>query len=126
MTRIQSNLARAAVLALGLGAGAAHAADRQIAINPMLSVTWYTLTGGKTTPAPALQQHMSVGFWQRSSGAAQGVGSINTGVVEFQLPENPPQRVRSATLVFKARATQCWGAEPVVYEAFGYTGAFRA
>ena len=34
--------------------------------------------------------HMMVGFWQRSSGAKAGVGSINTGVVELQLPRTPP------------------------------------
>jgi len=69
--------------------------------------------------------HMMVGFWQRSSGAKIGVGSINTGVVEFQLPENPPQRIRSATLQFRARASQCAGAEPVVFEVFGYAGNGR-
>ena len=98
------------------------AADRQIGIDPMLSVHWSTLTGGPTTPAAAMGNNMMVGFWQRSSGAKAGVGSINTGVVEFQLPENPPQRIRSATLQFKARASQCSGAEPVVFEVFGFAG----
>ena len=70
-------------------AAMAHAADRQIGVDPMLSVHWGTLTGGATTPAPQLGNHMLAGFWQRSSGAKAGVGSINTGVVEFQLPENP-------------------------------------
>lgn len=104
----------------------ASAADRQIGVDPMLSVHWSTLTGGPTTPAPAMGNHMMVGFWQRSSGAKQGVGSINTGVVEFQLPENAPQRIRSATLQFRARASQCAGAEPVVFEVFGYAGNGRA
>ena len=85
------------------------AADRQIGIDPMLSVHWGTLTGGPTTPAATMGNHMMVGFWQRSSGAKAGVGSINTGVVEFQLPENPPQRIRSATLQFKARASPVLG-----------------
>ncbi len=101
------------------------AADRQIGVDPMLSVHWSTLTGGPTTPAAQMGNHMMVGFWQRSSGAKAGVGSINTGVVEFQLPENPPQRIRSATLQFKARASQCSGAEPVVFEVFGYAGNGR-
>jgi hypothetical protein len=103
-------------------AAMAHAADRQIGVDPMLSVHWGTLTGGPTTPAAQMGNHMMVGFWQRSSGAKAGVGSINTGVVEFQLPENPPQRIRSATLQFKARASQCSGAEPVVFEVYGYAG----
>ena len=59
-------------------AAMAHAADRQIGIDPMLSVHWGTLTGGATTPAAQMGNHMMVGFWQRSSGAKAGVGSINT------------------------------------------------
>lgn len=106
-------------------AALSHAADRQIGVDPMLSVHWGTLTGG--APAqPQMGNNMMVGFWQRSSGAKAGVGSINTGVVEFQLPENPPQRIRSATLQFRARASQCSGAEPVVFEVFGYAGNGRA
>ena len=101
---------------------ASSAVDRQIGIDPMLSVHWSTLTGGPTTPAATMGNHMMVGFWQRSSGAKAGVGSINTGVVEFQLPENSPQRIRAATLQFKARASQCAGAEPVVFEVFGFAG----
>ena len=101
-------------------------ADRQIGVDPMLSVHWGTLTGGPTTPAAQMGNNMMVGFWQRSSGAKAGVGSINTGVVEFQLPETPPQRIRSATLQFRARASQCSGAEPVVFEVFGYAGNGRA
>lgn len=103
----------------------ASAVDREIGIDPMLSVHWSTLTGGPTTPAAQMANNMMVGFWQRSSGAKAGVGSINTGVVEFQLPENPPQRIRSATLQFKARASQCSGAEPVVFEVFGFPGNGR-
>jgi hypothetical protein len=103
-------------------AAPSQAADRQIGVDPMLSVHWGTLTGGPTTPAAQMGNHMLVGFWQRSSGARPGVGSINTGVVEFQLPENAPQRIRSATLQFKARASQCSGAEPVVFEVYGYAG----
>jgi len=109
---------------IGMAAAGAHAADRQIGVDPMLSVHWGTLTGG--APAqPQMGNNMMVGFWQRSSGAKAGVGSINTGVVEFQLPENPPQRIRSATLQFKARASQCSGAEPIVFEVFGYAGNGR-
>ena len=101
---------------------ASSAVDRQIGIDPMLSVHWSTLTGGSTPPAATMGNHMMVGFWQRSSGAKAGVGSINTGVVEFQLPENPPQRIRAATLQFRARASQCAGGEPVVFEVFGFAG----
>src|SRR5512145_38045 len=115
----------AAALGIAVASAAATAADRQIGVDPMLSVHWGPLTGG--APAqPQLGNNMMVGFWQRSSGAKQGVGSINTGVVEFQLPENPPQRIRSATLQFRARASQCAGAEPVVFEVFGYPGNGQA
>jgi hypothetical protein len=114
------------VAGCALACASAWAADRQIGVDPMLSVHWGTLTGGPTTPAATLGNHMMVGFWQRSSGAKQGVGSINTGVVEFQLPENAPQRIRSATLQFRARASQCSGAEPIVFEVFGYAGNGRA
>jgi len=112
----------AVTASIALLPAASGAADRQIGVDPMLSVTWGTLTGGTTTPPPSMANNMAAGFWQRSSGAKQGVGSINTGVVEFQLPENPPQRIRSATIAFKARATQCAGAEPVVFEVYGYAG----
>ncbi len=122
----KSRLRRATVAALIAAlAGPVIAVDRQIGIDPMLSMHWSTLTGGPTTPAATIGNHMMVGFWQRSSGAKAGVGSINTGVVEFQLPENPPQRIRSATLQFKARASQCSGAEPVVFEVFGFPGNGR-
>lgn len=107
-------------------AGAALAVDREIGIDPMLSVHWSTLTGGPTTPPPQMANNLSAGFWQRASGAKAGVGANITGVVEFQLPENPPQRIRSATLQFKARAAQCSGAEPVVFEVFGFPGNGRA
>lgn len=73
-------------------------------------------------PAAQMGNNMMVGFWQRSSGAKSGVGSINTGVIEFQLPENPPQRIRSATLQFRGHASQCAGADAVVFEVFGYAG----
>ncbi len=122
----KSRLRSAAVAALIAAlAGPVLAVDRQVGIDPMLSVHWGTLTGGPTTPAATMGNNMMVGFWQRSSGAKAGVGSINTGVVEFQLPENPPQRIRSATLQFKARASQCSGAEPVVFEVFGFAGNGR-
>lgn len=111
---------------LALASSVAFAGDRQIGVDPMLSVTWSTLTGGTTTPPPTVVNNMQAGFWQRSSGARPGVGSINTGVLEFQLPENAPQRIRSATLVFRARATQCAGAEPVVFEVYGYPGNGKA
>ena len=111
---------------MALVSSVAVAGDRQIGVDPMLSVTWSTLTGGATTPPPTVGNNMQAGFWQRSSGARPGVGSINTGVVEFQLPENAPQRIRSATLEFRARAVQCAGAEPVVFEVFGYPGNGKA
>jgi hypothetical protein len=114
-----------AATALALTLSGALANDRQIGVDPMLSVHWSTLTGGPPAQ-PQIGQHMMVGFWQRASGAKQGVGSINTGVVEFQLPENPPTRIRSATLQFRARASQCGGNEPVVFEVFGYPGNGKA
>lgn len=103
-----------------------QAADRQIGVDPMLSVTWGTLTGGPTTPPPTMANNMAAGYWQRSSGAKAGVGSINTGVVEFQLPENAANRIRSATLALRARASQCAGAERVVFEVYGFAGNGRA
>ncbi len=118
-------LCKGLVLSCLAVAGAAAAVDREIGIDPMLSVHWSTLTGGPATPAAQMANNMMVGFWQRASGAKAGVGSINTGVVEFQLPENPPQRIRSATLQFKARASQCAGAEPVVFEVYGFPGNGR-
>lgn len=126
-TRVDRNWLHAAALAAAFGIGSlvmpgAHAADREIGVDPMLSVHWSTLTGGTTPAQPTLGNNMMVGFWQRSSGAKAGVGSINTGVVEFQLPENPPQRIRSATLTLRARASQCSGAEPVVFEVYGFAG----
>jgi hypothetical protein len=120
MKRFLSTALCAAIFA----ASCAQAADRQIGVDPMLSVHWGTLTGGPPAQAQ-MGNNMMVGFWQRASGAKPGVGSINTGVVEFQLPENPPQRIRSATLQFRARASQCAGAEPVVFEVFGYAGNGR-
>lgn len=114
-----------AALAVALATATAGAADRQIGVDPTVSAHWSTLTGGPPAQ-PQLGRNMMVGFWQRSSGAKAGVGSINTGVVEFQLPENPPQRIRSATLEFRARASQCGGAEPVVFEVFGYPGNGQA
>ena len=54
-----------------------------------------------------MAQGVAVGFWQRSSGAAQGVGSNNIATMEYQLPEVQPTRIRSAIFQFSGRAIQC-------------------
>lgn len=48
--------------------------------------------------------------------------SNNIAAAEFQLPENPPARIRSATVQFGGAAIQCSGNEPVVFEVFAYAG----
>ncbi len=103
----------------------ALAGDRQIGVDPQVAVSWGFLTGGSTAPVKPTNG-ISAGFWQRSSGAAPGVGANFVGTAEFQLPETPPTRIRSATLQFKGRATQCAGSEPVVIAVYGYAGDGRA
>lgn len=112
-----------AALCIAITAPSAHAAERSIAVPPVLQSSWEFpthVTGGRLRP------HLGVGFWQRGSGAKPGVGSNYVSVLEYQLPETAPPRVRSATLQFSGKAAQCVGAEPVVIEVHAYAGNGRA
>jgi len=100
--------------------GAGAAADRQIGVDPALAAGYSQLTGGTPAPWTAAGGSLAAGFWQRSSGAAPGVGSNNVVNAEFQLPETPPQRVRSASYQFSGRYSQCSGDEPVVFDVYAY------
>ena len=93
------------------------AADRAIPLSPVVSMSW-----GYVTPGTAVNPHRlpAVGFWQRSSGARQGVGAVFVATMEYQLPETAPARVRSATFQFSGRQSQCSGAEPVVIDIYAY------
>jgi hypothetical protein len=95
------------------------AADRAITVAPKVQSSWEFPTH---TNAPRLRPKLGVGFWQRSSGAAAGVGSNYISALEYQLPEAAPERVRSATFQFSGRPSQCTGAEPVVIEVSAYAG----
>jgi len=105
-----------ALLLLGVSA-AAQAADRSIAVAPAVKMSWEFPT--HTTTA-RLRPSLGVGFWQRASGAAAGVGSKYVSALEYQLPEAAPQRVRSASFQFSGRPSQCNGNEPVVIEVSAY------
>lgn len=110
---------RNTMLALGLvlATGASWAAELSIPVPPTLAMSW-----GHPIPAakPSLHRTMAVGFWQRSSGAKAGVGSVFVSTIEYQLPEAAPARVRSATFQFSGRPSQCSGAEPVVIDVYAY------
>ena len=110
---------RNTMLALGLAlvTGAGWAADRSIAVPPTLAMSW-----SHPIPAAKASSHrtMAVGFWQRSSGAKAGVGSVFVSTIEYQLPEAAAARVRSATFQFSGRPSQCSGAEPVVIDVYAY------
>ena len=97
--------------ALSLGA------DRAIPLSPVVSMSW-----GYVTPGTTVNPHRlpAVGFWQRSSGAKQGVGAVFVATMEYQLPETPASHVRSATFQFSGRQSQCSGAEPVVIDVYAY------
>ncbi len=56
------------------------------------------------------------------AGAKPGVGSVFVGAMEYQLPETPPSRVRSATFQFSGKQSQCSGGEPVVIDVYAYPG----
>ena len=104
-------------LGLTLVSGACLAADRMIAVPPMLAMSWgYVIPGAQVNP----HRTMGVGFWQRSSGAKPGVGAVFVSTIEYQLPEAAPARVRSATFQFSGRPSQCVGAEPVVIDVYAY------
>jgi hypothetical protein len=104
----------------------AAAADRQIGIDPALATAYSQLTGGAPAPWKIAGGSQAAGFWQRSSGAAPGVGSNNVVNAEFQLPETPPTRIRSATYQFSGRQSQCVGDEPVVFAVYAYAADGRA
>jgi hypothetical protein len=108
-----------------LPAGSA-AADRQIGVDPALATSYSQLTGGAPAPWTMARGSLAAGFWQRSSGAAPGVGSNNVANAEFQLPETPPTRIRSATYQFSGRQSQCAGDEPVVFAVYAYAADGRA
>jgi len=97
--------------------GASLAAERAITLTPVHSGSWEFLTNvEQVRPRPTL----GVGYWQRASGAKPGVGANYVSVMEFQLPEAAPVRVRSATFQFNGRQSQCSGAEPVVIDVYVY------
>ena len=104
-------------LGLALVTGAGWAADRSIPVPPTIAMSW-----GHPIPASQINPHrtMAVGFWQRSSGARAGVGSVFVTTIEYQLPETAPARVRSATFQFRGQPSQCSGAEPVVIDVYAY------
>lgn len=103
-------------------AGARPPADRTIALAPVVRSSWEFPTH---TNVPRQRPSLGVGFWQRASGAAAGVGSHYISAFEFQLPETAPARVRSATFQFSGRPSQCTGAEPVVVDVFAFAGDGR-
>ena len=104
---------------------AASAVDRQIGVDAALTSSYSQLTGG--APSPWAQgRGLNVGYWQRGSGAAAGVGSNNIATMEYQLPEVQPTRIRSATIQFSGRAAQCVGNEPVVVDVYAYAGDGRS
>lgn len=114
----------AGLLLLGaLATSTACAADHAIAPRPVVSMSW-----GYVTPGTAVKPHRNpaVGFWQRASGAKAGVGIVFVAAMEYQLPETPPSRVRSATFQLSGRQSQCSGAEPVAVDVYAYPGNGRS
>jgi hypothetical protein len=107
------------LLAVALAPASGLAADRAITVAPKVQSSWEFPTH---TNAPRLRPKLGVGFWQRASGAAAGVGSNYVSALEYQLPEAAPARVRSASFQFSGRPSQCQGAEPVVIEVSAYAG----
>lgn len=107
-------------------ANPALAVDRQIGVDPALATGYSQLTGRGPAPWGLARGSLAAGYWQRSSGAAQGDGSNNVVNAEFQLPEVQPTRIRSATYQFSGRASQCSGDEPVVFDVYAYPADGRA
>ena len=107
------------LLAVALAPASGLAADRGIVVAPKVQSSWEFPTH---TNAPRLRPKLGVGFWQRASGAAPGVGSHYISALEYQLPEAAPARVRSASFQFSGRPSQCEGTEPVVIEVSAYAG----
>lgn len=119
---LRSTVPSAIVMAL---VAPAFAVDRQIGVDAALTASYSQLTGGAPSPWQ-VGRGLNVGYWQRSSGAAQGVGSNNIATMEYQLPEVQPTRIRSAIFQFSGRAVQCTGDEPVVVDVFAYAGDGRS
>src|SRR5215210_7944540 len=80
------------------------AADRSITVPRKVATSWGFLTN---STAAKQSRTLGVGFWQRGSGAKPGVGEVFASVMEFQLPEAAPSRLRSATLRFSGKPSQC-------------------
>lgn len=116
--------ASAMLVLLGMLASTGSVAgDRSIGVNPSVSQAWAFSTGGpKVISGPAHGHALGVGFWQRASGAKPGVGENFISSLEFQLPEAAPSRIRSASVQFSGRASQCSGNEPVVIDVYVYAG----
>ena len=110
------------LLAASMLAPAVFAADRSIAVPPVVQGSWEFVTPGT---GARLRPHLGVGFWQRGSGAKPGVGANYISAIEYQLPEAAPAQVRSATFQFSGKPSQCVGAEPVVIEVYAYAGDGR-
>jgi hypothetical protein len=108
------------LLLLGaLVSSTAVAADRAIPVPARLSMSWgYVTDTTKVDP----HRNPAVGFWQRASGAKPGVGAVFVAAMEYQLPEAPASRLRSASFQFSGTPSQCAGAEPVVIDIYAYTG----
>jgi hypothetical protein len=111
------------LLVATLASTGASAAERAVAVAPMLQMSWEFVTPGT---GARLRPHLGVGFWQRASGAKPGVGANYVSALEYQLPEAAPARVRSASFQFSGRPSRCVGAEPVVIEVYAYAGDGRA
>jgi hypothetical protein len=82
------------LIAATLSTAGAIAAERAIAVAPMLQMSWEFVTPGT---GARLRPHLGVGFWQRASGAKPGVGANYVSALEYQLPEAAPARIRSAS-----------------------------
>lgn len=117
--------AMATIAAIASLPAGSMAADRQIGVDPALATAYSQLTGGAPAPWTIARGSLAAGFWQRASGAAAGVGSNNVVNAEFQLPETPPTRIRSATYQFSGRQSQCAGDEPVVFAVYAYVADGR-
>ena len=111
------------VLGAALASTASFAADRSIAVSPALQSSWEFVTPGS---GARQRPQLGVGFWQRASGAKPGVGANYVSVIEYQLPEAAPQRVRSASFQFSGKPSQCVGNEPVVVEVHAYAADGKA
>ena len=110
------------LLTSALWSGAGMAVDRSIDVPAKVAVSWGTLTNSTVAKQ---SRALGVGFWQRASGAKPGVGEVFASAMEYQLPDAAPNRVRSATLRFSGKPSQCVGAEPVVVDVYAYAGDGR-